>query len=398
MRGVKTTLVVLALLTMLLPAGWSQETPRMTVDDLYVYYFDQKHPDLAKLPDSVLGRAEKLKMAGYDPAIIRQAADVQKRYRDSTTYTVAQADSLPSLGKPKGPMLPIIWGEPMAGLKVRDSYQASNLGKDVDDFDSAKPATFSFANNFLDHSAVWTAQGAVLRPFTFERPAWAESAIEAIYLVPSVAFNRVSGGPVDKQVNSLVFRAGADFESRGVCLTQSPDDRTATFLMLNVRPNFAYATDFSFQSAVFAGELDLEPTIGDAGFGHYQSIGKDGWVQYRLRAFGHLEGGGVANAGEITSLRDNQTIFRAGFFAQAELRPNPKAPALRDSFVKNFSVLGRYELYPSMTNAPTVSLLTTSLSYKLGEYFSLVFQYQNGRLPLSAERIDLFTVGLGAKL
>jgi hypothetical protein len=281
----------------------------------------------------------------------------------------------------------------LGGILLRGAYEQIDLGTGAKSIDKAQPANFSYSRNRLNDQNVWTAQGALMRPFVaFEekQPPEAQPYLSEIQIVPSVTFDRVTGSGVDikKQTESLIFRLGSDTEFANV----------NTFNLLHglqdIRLNFSHATDFEFRSQVLGGEADWEPTDVDTPFGVYKPLfGSHGPLKFRLRAYVHGESGSIVDPGQKAALAAAPDQYaRIGFFAQVEVQPMHF-----DRVTLNVSYLDYESL---ISESASAHLFSTSLTLALDEAGNINFQtkYRNGRLPLTLDKVEDLTIGLAIKL
>ena len=197
-----------------------------------------------------------------------------------------------------------------------------------------------------------------------------------------------SGVAITKQTDSLIFRVGSDTEFANVNM----------FNLLNglqdIRLNFSHATDFGFRSQVLGGEADWEPTDIGKALGDYKPLfGAGSPFRYRLRLYLHSEAGSIVDPGRKAALATAADQYaRIGFFSQVEIQPS--------NFNRATLVVSYFDYESLMSNSVSAHLFTSGFTLGLDEAgsVSLQIKYRNGRLPITLDKVEDITVGLGLKL
>lgn len=262
------------------------------------------------------------------------------------------------------------------GILLRSSYDEISLNKAGTPFSKGDPAIFSYSRNNQDTVSIWTAQGAVMRPFEILKN---ESNNNRYMIAPSVTFNRKISSNEKGEANSLIFRLGGGAEW---------DVQNDWYL--NMRIGFAYATDFSFDTEVNAVELEFEPSNVFKGMGVYRNISKSKFnvLRYTWRIYSHFEIGNTSDIGSNEILRD-------GSFARIGLK-GEFGLLFRKQL--EFKLKGGY-LYGLSGEPENSELLSVKSIYRLDDTGNLTlnFEYQKGNIPLLQEEINNWTFGLGIK-
>jgi hypothetical protein len=371
-----------------LDAFSSKHDGTLTEDDLYLLFFYELHPDIAKeSPPDKLSKENReitIKYARSRHNVFLRVEDAKEKHTAPGAFRFAEIEKLPHFKNPLAPPKPELFG-----ILVRGAYEQIDLGTPPMPTDKAKPATLSYARDRIKGADVWTAQGALMRPITLfeEKNPPNTSYLSEIIFVPSVTFDKLNGSGIakTKQTDSLVFRLGSDaqFANTNLILFHGLQD---------IRLNFSHATDFEFRSQVVGGEAEWEPTDLDKALGEYKSlIVQDSPLQYRLRFYGHVEAGSVLDPGEKPALAQARDYARGGFFAQVEIRP---------ARFHRLTLTANYLDYFSMVSSGDAHLFTAGLTLNLDESgnISLQTKYRNGRLPLTLDKVNDITIGLGLKL
>lgn len=144
-------------------------------------------------------------------------------------------------------------------LLVRRTFEESKLLESPADFKKATGALFSFSRDMHADNEIWTVRGAVLWPF-LRGPTFKPYGLTDYALAVGLSLDRIDNKKKpDKDVDSLAFRFGSEFEyvpEHG--FTQDPRDRSL-FETFYGRINLAYGTDTDFASDILQAEFQLEP-------------------------------------------------------------------------------------------------------------------------------------------
>ncbi|TKT92668.1 hypothetical protein [Dyadobacter frigoris] len=255
------------------------------------------------------------------------------------------------------------------GILIRESAEDITRTTTQKAISKAKPAIFSYARDFSEHTNTWLAKGAIMYPFRRKG---------ILVVAPSVTFNRVISKDEKKMANSLVPKVGLYFDVDG----------KGIFSRHLLRLTANYATDFDFKSSQAGAELEWEPVLGNLpGLGVYYRI-MEGF-EYRLQTFLHAESGHIFDQGEKENLKSSSTYFRAGgklgvdfrFFSKIEINA-----AVR--YLYGFSSVPEHSPY-----------YTASSSYLIGanQNIAIKLDYQKGYVPLTSEKVENVVLGLGIK-
>lgn len=366
----------------------SRHDGTLTNDDVWLVFLYEQNPALMKTapPDELTPEQRKaaIQFAKANHELFLKMRDLPPAEKHTFTE-VTQLHHFKEPGAPPKAQL--------GGILLRGSYEQIDLGTGAKTIDKAQPANFSYAHNRITGQNVWTAQGALMRPFVqFEQknPPADRPYLSEIQLVPSVTFDRLTGSGVDikKQTDSLIFRLGSDTEFANI--------NTLNLLhgLQDIRLNFSHATDFEFRSQVVGGEADWEPTDVDTPLGVYKPLlGEKGPLKFRLRFYLHGEAGSIVDPGQKTALAAAPDEYaRMGFFVQGELQP---------MHFSRVTLTVNYLDYESLiSDSVSAHLFSAGLTFALDEAGNINFQtkYRNGRLPLTLDKVEDVTVGLAIKL
>jgi len=367
----------------------SKHDGTLTEDDLYLLFLYEQNPALMKKAPP-----DRLTPEQRAAAIIfaRANQDVFLKVNELTsapTHTFADVTKLHNFKIPGAAPKPPLPG----GFLLRSAYEQLDLGTDPKPGDKAQPANFSYAHNSLTDQDTWTMQGALMRPiipFQEKNPPPAAAYLSEIQIVPSVTFDRLTGSgvPITKQTDSLIFRIGSDTEFGNINM----------FNLLNglqdIRLNFSHATDFEFRSQVLGGEADWEPTDIRLPLGAYKPLlGSPSLLRYRLRLYLHSEAGSIVDPGRKAALAAAPDAYaRIGFFSQIEVQPM--------NFNRATLVVSYFDYESLISDSVSAHLFTSGFTLGLDEAsnISLQIKYRNGRLPVTLDRVEDVTIGLGIKL
>ena len=264
------------------------------------------------------------------------------------------------------------------GILIRSNYDEISLDNKVTPFSKGDPAVFSYSRNKLDTTSIWTAQGAIMRPFEILK----NDSNSADYIIaPSVSFNRKISSNEKGEANSLIFRLGGSSEWHG-----------KKDLFWNTRLAFAYATDFDFDADVWAVELEFEPSNVFKGMGVYQNFNDDkekfNVLRYTWRIYGHFEIGNTSDVGSNEILEDG-SFTRVGLKGEFGLM-------FRERVELKTKLAYLYGLSGEPDNSELISIKSI---YRLDDtgHLTLNFEYQKGNIPLLQQEVDNWTFGLGIK-
>lgn len=267
----------------------------------------------------------------------------------------------------------------LSPLRVRKTWQQLSM----DDPDQADAAKVSLERDFIKGDSVWTAHGAVGWDFSKARSGTNRLDLTGLHFVPNVAFDRVTG---KKPIDSLEFRLPLELEFAYATL---PDSSSPLVESHWIRITPLHATDFSFRSQQIGGEFEWEPLGERIWLGGYREIPAFG-LQFNLHAFLHVEGGSVLDSGSNTNLVEGNGFFRGGPNIALKIRPaDYHKLVLKASWIE-------YEKF-AFVNRST-RLFSTGLSWELAKGLSVEFEYRKGRIPITAEKVDGITLGIGLKL
>lgn len=255
---------------------------------------------------------------------------------------------------------------------LRDSNAKLSAKKKDDAFKKSKGAVLSYTRDEDAETNAVQAEGALGFPFR----------IADVDVLASVTVNRIKDDGEDT-VDSLVWGLS----------TASYTGPLLGFENSALLWKVSYATDHRFDSAVYAGEVDWEPTIQSFGTPIPMDFGLPlaGTVSARLRPTLHAEFGRTDDAGENEKLEDNDGFMRWGPRVELGIWPHS---------VRSLSLSAIYAHLES-ENASEVDedsdYFKASLEYALGKNTGLSVSYRNGVEPLTREDAETFIVGLTFK-
>lgn len=293
-------------------------------------------------------------------------------------------------------------------VRLRRSFQdvltaedPSLAGGGVAEFDDLEGALFSYARDLRKDTETWSAQAALLAPFSFYT-GYAPLKNEPLRVarwgfVPSVSLNRLttSGDPSD-EAEQLTYRVGAflKMQSGYNCL-----------LALTGRVFGTYLVDDLKDQSVSAGEFELEPV---SVFAPWLKVGTrtilipkenpddvhdTAWIAYQLRVILHGEWGSLNREGPNFSGTEYD-FFRLGPVLQLDLKP---------LISKDLSISMKYRRLPALSGQnPNDSLFTVDAEWAIHtseeklQKLSLKVSYVDGGLELTKDRARTILVGLGA--
>lgn len=273
------------------------------------------------------------------------------------------------------------------GLRIRREYEPTTFLSEIQSakkrkkaFDSADPAIFTFLDDRQGNQDIWAAQGVIAKPIDFSSSL---NFVEELVVVPSFAFNRVTGTSGSlSETDSHEFRLAtvAGIPGAGIFDYQ--------ILSAGIR----YGEESGAGSEFVAAELDWEPVILRPSIGgSYLRIPGPLPLLYRSRFVGHVE------YGEQVNLTESE-FFRFGPVTELALRFDPNAAipsvAKRLSLSLDYSYLWGAKGEPNAT-----ALFEIQGNFQLDEvgHFNLTTIYQVGEIaPLFTES-EYIQIGLGIK-
>jgi hypothetical protein len=272
------------------------------------------------------------------------------------------------------------------GLMLRREAEDFTILSQPEEFSKSKGAHFGFTRDILNDNDVWQAQGALIRPFVFEDtslPSFLSGIVSAMTLAPAIVFDRSTTQNNSAQdVNLLQFKLVSETELENLPLLD--------FLYFRAIP--FYATDFDFRSSQLGGQVQLEPLQLDWGIGVSKKVpGLP--VEFRLRPILNAEFGSVLDAGAKANLQDDERFFRVGPFLDLEIWPTAK-------YLDRVSFNVSWKYLEGFSGSPGAShLFETTASIRLDElgYAQFEISYAKGDVPLTDEKKDIFSIGLGLK-
>lgn len=265
-------------------------------------------------------------------------------------------------------------------FRLRQSWDQLAL---VNTGTNVNSALISYTRNIKDKNNIWSAVGAI----GYEQ-LLLSNTLTTVELLPNAAFDRVTGNTTN-DADSLVFRVPFVYNQYG-------DNHWVQSQSIRLTP--LYATDFKFRSSQAGGELEWEPLVArnfylgngivlpGPGLGHE-------YILLFPRAFIHFEGGSVLEAGNNPKLVQGQSFFRAGPVVQLKIKAGRDLPSL-----KNVALTAGWQEYESLRSGTEATrLFTAGAAYKLSDNLDLEFQYRDGRIALTAQKVQTLMVGLGLK-
>lgn len=275
------------------------------------------------------------------------------------------------------------------------NFQGATLNSDpkIKTLAQSDPATFGFYRDYLSGSDTWYAEGVAAYPLSLMKDVTGEPNeankpyFASAYLVPSVAFQRVTGtggGKFTSEADALTFRAGLWI---GFNLPQGP------FESLLASLNFRESTDFSIEEWKPGVELDVEPLrVDNPSFGldHGDVPKLEGYLKYKTRFVGHFEYADQA----IQNVEVE--AFRAGPRFDLSFKLGEK---FGDS-LQRLELFGKYNyLWTVSGGFEDVEYVETGIRMALdpAEQILLEASYKWGKIPVKFTEIDLFNVGLAVK-
>jgi hypothetical protein len=384
MNSPKTTLTLLTLAaaSSLSAADWTNfdknDSKLLEPEERRAMKLHEISPYYAEADTDFNGKITPAEDKAYLDAAKKKAADKLASYEPEISapggLTYAQAVEARILkGDPAKEKDSPFWGiqvrRSMDDIKVDTSTYADDLKK-------AKAAELGFVHNGASGDDSWSARGVIARPFELNG-----SDGEGGYLTPSVQFDRVTHS-VDKtgSVDSLIF---------GLTGTWIANPRGPTE-MAEYRLGAQYATDFDFDGSIFGVSLEYEPTFTWEWLANANTENLFGLehVYYMTRQYLHVEGG----SSDKPSLLVEDEYLRAGVGVGINIYFDGALERL------SFGVDYRY-YFDTLGEGDDFDNFKAVAAWQLDDHGHLMLQvsYENGKLPLSHQEVDLLSVGLGVK-
>lgn len=326
---------------------------------------------------------------------------VEDAVEDATGDFEAVADGRPSLsfreaefaarGRPQPQANPAS----SAGFRLRRdlsdvAVDVTSPERVVDESDEG--ALISFNRDLDAGGTVVQAVGSLYSviPLQFDKPDERPAPgmrLRSVALIPSLSFDITESSEDDADDgSSLTFRLAGQGEVR-----QTPlEDQFLAALY--PRLGIAYATDLELDSDVLAAEVDIDPVLNISG-NHINTPLIPGLLQARWTALLHSESGYTINAGDDTSLEEDEWFLRIGPKLRVDLVPDITA-------IENWRLSFAYDyLWGTGGTSSETSLLETSLSYtpSSNSPVELTLSYRKGDTLLLDYEVDQLTLGIGVK-
>jgi hypothetical protein len=293
-------------------------------------------------------------------------------------------------------------------LRLRRSYKDILTGEDPsqgDDgakkFDDLQGALFSYNGNLIGHTETWSAEMALLAPFSWATgfaPVERDGLHLARYgVVPSFSLHRITtNGDPKGEIDQKTYRVGvfARWESGYKQLNA-----------ITVRGFASYANDNLHDVSVPAGEFEIEPfsDLFDKLKIGYRTIlwAKDdpehihdtAILAYQFRAILHGEYGSRQSEGPAFTGQEYD-FFRVGPELQLDLKP---------LFLSSLSIGLRYHYLPALSGLNSHdSLFAADAEWAIlkdaeeQRRLTLKISYLNGGLDLTQEEAHTLLIGFGA--
>lgn len=318
----------------------------------------------------------------------RQAAEAPETEAvDVASQTDAENDSAESQVAVGGTAAPKKKGSISTKLLLRRKVEDVSLSKDAKALDAADGAVISYTSDYKQETEEWQVQGALLYPIRYDTGrelVEGKRVLSAYTFVPSAAFDRkFHSTDTGSEIDTLAFRLGSEWEVSG--------GRIFPRQYLRIAP--VYATDFEFESAVVAGEMQYEALKESWGLGAPRLCF---WENFKCqwRAILHLEGGKTLDAGDKSNLVEDEEFLRFGPKLSATVQPTWK------SLERLELKLSWFYLEEMLSDEEGASdLFESALSWRLDDngHLRLRAQYRHGDLPLTRDKVSIFTTGLEVK-
>lgn len=326
--------------------------------------------------------------------------DAQQRRDDLTSHPYLGPRQFPWLSLRRSYRDVLTMEDP--SLQVEDPKKPGQ-----DTFDDLDGAIFSYSRDVKKRTDTWSAEGALLAPFSFTlHPGLSTGdpwTATRFGFIPSVSYHRIStNGPPTDEIDQLTYRIG---------LFLKLESGTA-FKALTFRGYGTYLTDSQNHSSIPAAEFEVEPQI-DLGkaFDNRVRLGyrtilvpkPEAWqkdihdtalIAYQLRAILHGEYVSVRDPGAM--LLEDQDTFRMGPVVQLDLKP---------FIFPRLNLSARYSYLPVLSGArgnENDGLFSASCEWVLvkdeekRQKLALNISYLNGGLDLTEQKAETVIVGLSA--
>lgn len=204
-------------------------------------------------------------------------------------------------------------------LKLRRSHD--QIGTPFDDesesLSQAQAALFTYTRDIQNGGDIWSAVGVLARPLNLAEkqiPLFGGAAIDRLDFVPSISFDRNTGGEDVEETDALTFRAQLVSWIQG-----------GLFDLMELSADVRVDTHFGFEEAALVGEADWKPVLLTpiSINGGYKFV-IPSFLLYRTELLAHLEFGEQLNSEETNEHSEN--FFRAGPKVGFMLRLNPDFP------------------------------------------------------------------------
>jgi hypothetical protein len=376
---------------------------------------DKKTPPVRFTPEEVEGRLKYEGKLKKKPKITFQDFEAkmghQKDYTDEQvqSYLAAYQGEVPGGTQADVKKSGYQGPKTFPWLRLRRSYKDILTAEDPSQgeagakkFDDLQGALFSYARDLNTDVDTWSAEMAVLAPFSWATgfaPVPGDGLQLARYgLVPSFSWNRITtSGDPKKEIDTQIYRGGVfgKWESGYEQLNA-----------LTLRGFVSYANDNIHDASVRALEFEIEPFSDLAqrlrvGYRVILWAAKDdpehqhdtAILAYQFRAVLHGEYGERRREGSDFTGTEYD-FFRLGPQLQFDLEP---------LFISNLSLGLRYKYMLSLSGQnPHDSLFNADLEWALlkdpenQRRLTLKFSYVNGGLDLTQARAHTLLIGLGA--
>lgn len=270
-------------------------------------------------------------------------------------------------------------------IYLRRSHEDVGVLARPKDAKKVKGAIFAYTRDHEKSNDIWQAKGALMynkRIPTEFIPTQDKGGITAYSILPSITFDRASNDNDEKkEVNSLVFRIGPQIEYMG---------GTSLFNSQYYQLNLAYATDFDFDSKVWAIEGQWEPVNTDWAMGVSKYVFNKA-LDIRWRGIIHMEMGRTTDVGDKEYLVEDDNFFRLGPALKFEVWP---------SFSDRLGLALSWSYLNGISGEPSHSrLFESELTYGLTEAgnVALSLSRRKGDVPLTKEKVDHFNIGFTVK-
>ena len=281
-------------------------------------------------------------------------------------------------------------------------------------------AHLSYTRDGRADSDMWAAQGALIFPYTRHFESEGKFALVQFAAAPSVSINRIStNGDPAVETDTVLYRMGVymDFQGSAGSGGGSTEDSLQGALdrvakqgrpySIQVRAAGVYVSDMDNRAGLRGYEADIEPRFvnGFLPLGYRKVLiekhpmkpdeSDDAHLECQLRAWLHLEGGEVQDAGEAWAAT-TQPFFRWGPTVQFQLT----APSLPGGRALSLTALYSY-LAAEKGPSDHEWYFRSTLSYELykgveeNHVIRINADYQRGGLNFTKEEVDSFTIGLG---